>query len=1557
MKRLSRLYLPIGLVSCLNFIQLFISLILPIQVNANTKLAPHLAISHCYHWLDEKNANRGYLAFKYDYAAKNEGELSFYTTPASSKGAVAGAGIYCAKSPSDSYAYGDRMIRIELTEDVVMLDEKAAKQYCGYDASLTTDSKCQAKAWDIKFYSGGVTGDFAWYVIRNPSVIKMWSATSDQVIADLLESKPLNDNTYKVQADKTINAINEEIEKYPLITKVYYNNKARVSLIDLFKKDPSQLSRFPSLMVISTFLSYIKNKGVDGEKLLPEIENQIARTLKDQFIAPEDLVEFLKTNVASQDIIFKGILKVLDTEKENINQSLVLTLALNFENQLNFNSATINGYINNIYDPVRLNQRFANVAINKNSSYMPLIKTKVRDYFHDPKYDIKNLPKHIDTIAKLYDESERLELNNFLVQRIQENRGTDYFFLSSAGFDKLPLGDFDNAEKTCKHISALFIANNNVIKILFKNTVIAEQKITSTTDVDNFCSLINAKGEFANILAPIKDKEFEGKIIKGRIEDFPFVFLAQYLEDVQNQCGVIYDRYPGDKNTIDEINYNLNDRNNIRHYNTGGYWGSKIEVCTQLINSLSSTIKSKVQYDWENDVKIAKSKFTHTVYGTIEDKRFVFTGDYLENFQIACFDFYSKVIVNKDIVDNIDYNYNNDKIVRLYQKSSYWNTKELACSHLLSSLATNTSLRWRADLDWEQSIKDSKSKFPHVVYGDMQSKKFNFSGQYMEEIEEQCGSFYLTNFDANGTVDLINAAYNDEKALRHYKEKDFWSGKNIVCSQITSALAGKIAYKADIDAQKDALDAMKKYPHVIYGNMQGKRFSFYNTYYEDLEKNCNDFYKANFKDNDSIDKIVYKYNDQNSKTLYNQKEYWKSKAEVCAQILVPFNKIIPEKVEVDWLAEVKNAQATFAHVFYGKVQGKRFLFNATYLDDVDSSCKKFLSNNFSRISIDSLDYAYNNAAMIKKFNNAAYWDNAEDICGPIKTLAAKFLRSKADVDYENTIKDVTGKYSQVVTGDIQTNRFVFAGENIEEIKEQCLKFSTNLIKFDTKVDRIRVRLNQEEAKEVYNEKSYWVTGAQICQQFQEALSGKMVSTLQKELADKEQQLKGIYRFSVRGKLNSNHFLIWGNDLDELNQMCKQEYAEKQLKDVEIKQAIFSVNGLPEVRVLVGSNDYCEKIKQQFKKNEKLLMTLDADLKKKLNDEKNVIYGLFAQNTVIFSGQNLDEILTQCRAQVPDNKNSPRYFNISYNRYDFEEETVLENSSQYSSFDFCDHVLTYIAIKIPADPFAADIQNYLSKKYPLFVKYSKEDDKINSTFTYADNVDNLKLNCESTYSLNQKQIRNNVDITLAGFSPMTLFLNKKSACDTIADSVSSFYPNQKIKEKNESKMSDYQSLIYIKLEGEDYYLKGNSPDELVKSCKSYEKYFANKSFFYTYNLISKEQYINDNATPFCAHVRQVSDLMYTDADGKFKNLQTTNTQVVQGRFEHIPYTFKGDTLEDLRQQCFDFFDSNANLKDFGVDDIYFRYNKFENDHAGKFFGRWEGRFEVCEALINQLKKKK
>ncbi|MEN0059597.1 MAG: hypothetical protein AAGB31_12230, partial [Bdellovibrio sp.] len=123
--------------------------------SANMPDDPDMPIDHCYHWLNERTDK--FLTFKYQYASKNGGEFSFYTT--GGNGAAAGPGIYCAKTPIGSYSYGDRVVRINFVDDIVISDGN--KKICGINGRFySNQADCDKKPVDINLFNSNSD----WYV-------------------------------------------------------------------------------------------------------------------------------------------------------------------------------------------------------------------------------------------------------------------------------------------------------------------------------------------------------------------------------------------------------------------------------------------------------------------------------------------------------------------------------------------------------------------------------------------------------------------------------------------------------------------------------------------------------------------------------------------------------------------------------------------------------------------------------------------------------------------------------------------------------------------------------------------------------------------------------------------------------------------------------------------------------------------------------------------------------------------------------------------------------------------------------------------------------------------------------------------------------------------------------------------------------------------------------------------------------------------------------------------------------------------------------------------------
>ncbi len=304
----------------LNLFLLVLSTNLISQTYANTKNDPHIPISHCYHWLTP-----AYLDFKYTHANKNDGAVTFYTTPGSSNGAVAGPGLYCAKSPSGSYSYGTRIVRLDFVDDIVMYDATTGKKHCGHRGDYYPDqSECDKKPWDIKFYSGGGRGNYAWYVISNPQAISTWSGNSTQLVNDLNTSKSLNGSSFSIHADSTIKSMQNEVSKRGNET-VWQNGSARMDIIDLLN-DAKKLAMVPPLAVVSRVNSASKDKISDKVKKAVIIA-QYERALRDSWLAFDDFQESFKKD-AGLTTLYSEAMEQINYSKLSEYNSVVILLSL-----------------------------------------------------------------------------------------------------------------------------------------------------------------------------------------------------------------------------------------------------------------------------------------------------------------------------------------------------------------------------------------------------------------------------------------------------------------------------------------------------------------------------------------------------------------------------------------------------------------------------------------------------------------------------------------------------------------------------------------------------------------------------------------------------------------------------------------------------------------------------------------------------------------------------------------------------------------------------------------------------------------------------------------------------------------------------------------------------------------------------------------------------------------------------------------------------------------------------------------------------------------------------
>jgi hypothetical protein len=248
---------------------------------ANLPNASRIPIDHCYHWLDERTS--GFLTYKYNEAKRTGGEFSFYTTGAN--GAMAGAGIYCAKTLIESYTYGDRVVRIDFVDDIVATDD-SARQVCGTNGNFyANQADCAKQPVDVYLYN--TTNE--WYVIKNPKAIKSWTANSPELIKDLLAIKPFADSTAASHIDMTLMLMQNEAAR--ISQKTYINPSARLDLLDILR-DQKKTQQIPVLSLIE-MIAAAPTKKISDSRKESLYTTHLLRALKDQVLAYSDYSSLL----------------------------------------------------------------------------------------------------------------------------------------------------------------------------------------------------------------------------------------------------------------------------------------------------------------------------------------------------------------------------------------------------------------------------------------------------------------------------------------------------------------------------------------------------------------------------------------------------------------------------------------------------------------------------------------------------------------------------------------------------------------------------------------------------------------------------------------------------------------------------------------------------------------------------------------------------------------------------------------------------------------------------------------------------------------------------------------------------------------------------------------------------------------------------------------------------------------------------------------------------------------------------------------------------------------
>ena len=586
------------------------------SVFANTFQTPHVPISHCYHWLDENNGDR-YLEYKYKHGDLKGGELTFHTTPGTSKGAIAGPGLYCAKSPQGSYSYGDRVIRVDLVDDIVMYDEYTGKKYCGHNGNMYSQDECDSKPWDIKFYSGGGIGNRAWYVISNPQAIKSWSANSSKLISDLnLNISLSNDSRFISHANQTINYINSE--RGSLGVKEYYNTTQRMNLVDIITNDPEKLLSIPALDNI------LRANAEKIETKLPQdivqdfYKTQLKRIISDVKYTYEDIESMHKQSEYLTKVL-PGSMKEAMEKGYNVNFSIINYYFKNNSKLLSFSQSELDSIFT---DMIKTSSWKVSEAIKTIDSFSGFMKSKIeKQYISSLKKVILsnvNIVKEMK-LVNIIEIGEFLEFENLTkdtnssfrktVMSNQIKKSNDIYKKYGAyyklGSTKLYVDEYDNEIilNSCKLINGFSEGKQTLVYKADSLKLSAKLNKRSNSSVKSICekmySKIDTKSyEAACMIKPngssYSDYEYYGKIegptldkvldaCKSKARSVHGVNSDSHLRDVETKTKGADRRYEAQC-------YADQGYNSKRDYNIGTLKANRLDQIITTCNTLAKAM-------------------------------------------------------------------------------------------------------------------------------------------------------------------------------------------------------------------------------------------------------------------------------------------------------------------------------------------------------------------------------------------------------------------------------------------------------------------------------------------------------------------------------------------------------------------------------------------------------------------------------------------------------------------------------------------------------------------------------------------------------------------------------------------------------------------------------------------------------------------------------------------------------------------------------------------------------------------------------------------------------
>lgn len=642
--------------------------VMTVNSYANTARSPDLPLSHCYHWL---KSGVGYLDFKYNYAAKNGGELTFYTTAATSNGAVAGPGLYCAKSPSGSYNYGDRVIKIEFVRDVVINNEDTGKNVCGTDGNFyDNDSECQSKRWDVQLYNSSSD----WYVIQNPNAIARWTSVSNDLIQDLKDDASYGGSGYSNHAAQTIAKMQKDTTSKTAGGGYYINSNARMSLAAMIKKNPALLNSIPTMSILGELTSPSARKDLPADTLKMAMNKTARRFLLDEYMSFGKVASLLRTDSTLKASFSQEAGQIASEISNGTLKSANLSSVVA---ALNMSSDT-SGRDYSRFFALLLKDSAAVASIDLDGQTLqPGLESQVAKALGPA---IQSIPGLLERLSI----AQQLNMSAAFVSPVKQNLNDlvaksgikDHGLKTNSGFYPI-MGTVQDSIGLCtSYISSLKIYNEDIV-LKIGETELDLGRLPANASAKAYCQ--SKADYFKGLVKSLSSGGQQVLFVHGTLQGVPFVFQALYIEDLMPQLTQFLRDHA--ILSVNEINFRINNRPFQKVKNDDSFWTTSNQILNGMKTVLAQNgIVTKKQSEIRTNLESTAKTKAFLIEGTINTQNFSMAVDNLSEAVQKCGEYASAY--DMSAVDLIQVSVNKKPGMELKNPKSYWQGPDQVCQVL-----------------------------------------------------------------------------------------------------------------------------------------------------------------------------------------------------------------------------------------------------------------------------------------------------------------------------------------------------------------------------------------------------------------------------------------------------------------------------------------------------------------------------------------------------------------------------------------------------------------------------------------------------------------------------------------------------------------------------------------------------------------------------------------------------------------------------------------------------------------------------------------------------------